>query len=333
MSNPSNPSNLRAPFRLIAPKTREPSQELSRESSGLLQEPLQGYSQELFVQNPDIIAVALPRPSSEIQEVTPLSSARVPKKKTQKTEKTGLTEEETGWNDESTGLLLSFLEENFTVYKKNKSSFAKLAATKIFPGKLWEQIKNKLSRLVNRYNEIKEKENQTGREAQAKWKWFDRLDVLFGTRENHNPGFLVDGFSDDVQIFDSSKEKEIKEEILTTEIKDSKVTKKRKSFSQDPLAEAIVSMGNARQIIWEKKLALESEQFSKRQEFEKQIKDAEVAFKREELEVERIRAETLQKKMEFEIEQSRMEYQLKIKELELKMLQFSNNTNNSNSNN
>jgi hypothetical protein len=36
-----------------------------------------------------------------------------------------------------------------------------------------------------------------------------------GTYENHNPGFLIDGFSDDVQLFDNSKEKETetKEEI------------------------------------------------------------------------------------------------------------------------
>jgi hypothetical protein len=26
--------------------------------------------------------------------------------------------------------------------------------------------------------------------------WFERLDALFGICENHNPEFLVDGFSD-----------------------------------------------------------------------------------------------------------------------------------------
>jgi hypothetical protein len=70
----------------------------------------------------------------EIQEVTPLPSARSLKKKTGR--KPGLAEEETGWNDESTGLLLlSFLEDNFAAYKKNKSNFAKAAANKVFPGK------------------------------------------------------------------------------------------------------------------------------------------------------------------------------------------------------
>jgi hypothetical protein len=49
-------------------------------------------------------------------------------------ERASSVEEETGWNDTNTGLLLSFLEDNFDVYKKNKSNFAKTAATKIFPG-------------------------------------------------------------------------------------------------------------------------------------------------------------------------------------------------------
>ena len=229
-------------------------------------------------------------------------------------------EEETGWDDANTGLLLSFLEENFDIYRKNKSNFAKTAAAKIFPGKAWEQIKNKLARLVNKYNEIKEKENKTGRGVQTKWKWFDRIDALLGTRENHKPGFLADGFSDDVQLFDNFKEKEPKEEV-PAEKKENQIPKKRKSLSQDPLAEAMISMSNTKQMIWEKRLALENEQFEKKQLVEKEIRDAEAVFKREELEVERIKAETLQKKMEFEMEQSRMEFQLRMKELELRMLQ------------
>ncbi|CAG8753671.1 4087_t:CDS:2, partial [Rhizophagus irregularis] len=71
---------------------------------------------------------------------------------------------------------------------------------------------------------------------------------------------LLDGFSDDVQLFDSFKEKETEtnEEVLA-EKKDNQITKKRKSLSQDPLAEAIISMSNARQIIWEKRLASEND--------------------------------------------------------------------------
>jgi hypothetical protein len=55
----------------------------------------------------------------------------------------------------------------------------------------------------------------------------------------------------------------------------------------------MISMSNTRQMIWEKQLAFENEQFEKRQVVEKKIRKAETAFKRKELEVERIKAETL----------------------------------------
>lgn len=289
-------SNSKLSFRPIAPKPQE------------------------LVQNPDIIAVVTV-PSPEIQEITVPTSTTVTTTKVSKKNKDS-HEEETGWDDANTGLLLSFLEDNFDAYKKNKSNFAKTAAAKIFPGRAWEQIKNKLARLVNKYNEIKEKENKTGRGVQAKWKWFERLDALFGTRENHKPGFLADGLSDDIQLFDSFKEKEVEtKEEVPAEKKDNQIPKKRKSLSQDPLAEAMISMSNTKQMVWEKRLALENEQFEKRQLVEKEIREAETAFKREELEIERIKAETLQKKMEFDMEQSRMEFQLRMKELDLRMLQ------------
>jgi len=44
-------------------------------------------------------------------------------------------EEETGWNDANIGLLLSFLEDNFNIYRKNKSNFTKTAIAKIFSEK------------------------------------------------------------------------------------------------------------------------------------------------------------------------------------------------------
>ncbi|CAB5135524.1 unnamed protein product [Rhizophagus irregularis] len=168
------------------------------------------------VRDPYVIAVLTFTPS-EIQEVTVLTTdvstpviTKVSKKNNgQKTERASSVKEETGWDDTNTGLLISFLEDNFDIYKKNKSNFAKTAATKIFSGK--------------------------------------SLDALFGTRKNHNPGFLVDGFSDDVQLFDNFKEKETE------------------TNEEDPLAEAMISMSNARQIIWEKQLASENDLFEKKQ--------------------------------------------------------------------
>ena len=45
-----------------------------------------------------------------------------------------------------------------------------------------------------------------------------------------------------------------------------------------------------------KKIALESEQFNKKYEFEREMREVEATCKKQELEVERIKAETLQKK-------------------------------------
>ncbi len=105
-----------------------------------------------------------------------------------------------------------------------------MASDKIFLGKPQEQIKNKLGRLVTKYNDIKEKKNKTGREAQAKWKQFKRIDALFETRENHNLGFLVDSFSNDIELFNSFKGKQEPEENLV-KIKNDQVNKKRKLVS------------------------------------------------------------------------------------------------------
>ena len=174
-------SNSKSTFRLIAPKPLKP--------------------QDFFMQNSDIIAVATFTPSPENEEVVtneiqiteppsntsamPITTAKI-KKKQVKVVKVGYVEDEGGWDDKSTGLL----KGNFSSNKKNKSNFTKTAASKLFLGRPWEQVKNKLSCLVNRYNNIKEKEGQTGREAQAKWKWFERLNSLFGTCDNHNLGCL-----------------------------------------------------------------------------------------------------------------------------------------------
>ncbi|CAI2195159.1 9963_t:CDS:2 [Funneliformis geosporum] len=62
--------------------------------------------------------------------------------------------------------------------------------SKLFSGKSWEQIKNKLACL-----------------------WFKRLDVLFRMHENHNPGFLVNSFSNNTQLFDDAKKKELKKKL------------------------------------------------------------------------------------------------------------------------
>src|ERR1044072_1686015 len=295
----------------------------STSASSLVPAPAPPLTSSLTLQPP------LPN-QKETQLVEPTSAFTKPNKKGEKpskkknTSQSATVEGDTGWGDDNTKLLLNFLEENFASYKKNKSNFAKKVSAQLFPGKSWEQIKNKLSRLITKYNEIKEKKNQTGEAAQARWKWFERIDMLFGTRDNHNPGFLVDGFSNDTEFFNNieEKENEEKKEVKEESSRKCQGIKKKKPFSQDPLAEAILSMSNAKQVILEKRLDFESEQSEKKRKIEKKIREAEMNLKKEELEIERIRADTLQKKMEFEIEQTRMEFQLRMKELDLKMMQF-----------
>ncbi|UZO19558.1 uncharacterized protein OCT59_010842 [Rhizophagus irregularis] len=79
---------------------------------------------QIPVRDPDVIAV-LTFTLSEIQEVmVPTTNASTPvitkvskKNNGQKTERASSIEEETGWDDTNTGLLISFLEDNFDIYK------------------------------------------------------------------------------------------------------------------------------------------------------------------------------------------------------------------------
>ncbi len=142
-------SNSKLPLRPITPKL----QELAQDSS---------------------IITVVTFPQLEIQEITIpttntsiiITTTKVIKKNNRY--RVDSYEKETGQDDANTGLLLSFLKDNFDIYRKNKSNFTKTAVAKIFSEKAWEQIKNKLACLINKYNEIKEKENKTGRDIQAK---------------------------------------------------------------------------------------------------------------------------------------------------------------------
>ncbi|CAB5195637.1 unnamed protein product [Rhizophagus irregularis] len=171
---------------------------------------------QIPVRDPDVIAV-LTFTLSEIQEVmVPTTNASTPvitkvskKNNGQKTERASSIEEKTGWDDTNTGLLINF--------------FRKVV-----------KAVNKLSRLVIKYNVIKEKKNKTGREMQVKWKWFDRLDTLFGTRKNHNPGFLVDRFSDDTnnlgKTLASENDQFEKKQVVEKEIKEAETVFKKEEL-------------------------------------------------------------------------------------------------------
>ena len=152
-------------------------------------------------------------------------------------------------------------------------------------------IKSKLVRLIKIYSEVKKHNEKSGVERRD-WEWYEKMDNIFGTRENIVPSFIANRSTD----IDG-------EELSNIE---SKVPKRSKKNSVDTIAIAISTMSETRERIWDKKLELEREKMDKNHLVEMN-----------KLEVEK-------QKWEFEREKMRMEYELKMKEMELRQ---SNNSN------
>jgi len=122
------------------------------------------------------------------------------------------------------------------------------------------------------------------------WEWYDKLDIIFGTRENISPSFMANKSTD----------------IINEEIETKKVNnKKQKNRNNvEVITEAITEMNQTREKIWEQKMMLEKEKLDKSHELEK-----------ERLKIEQ---ERLAYERERERERMKMEFDLKVKELELK---------------
>ena len=143
-------------------------------------------------------------------------------------------------------------------------------------------IKSKLSRMVKTYSEVKKHNEQSGIERKD-WEWYNKMDNLFGTRENISPSFLANK-STDVE----------NEEYLDNE---SKPVKKSKKNNVDVIAAALSTMSETRERVWDKKIELEKEK---------------MVIELSKLEVEK-------QKWEFEREKMKMEYELRLKEMELRL--------------
>ncbi|CAG8557126.1 14293_t:CDS:2, partial [Cetraspora pellucida] len=98
------------------------------------------------------------------------------------------------WENSETRALLSFLAENFNIYRKNKTKFYVSAAIKIGKNRTSNQIEFKIQALRTKYK--KENKEETGK-ARSKWPYLDEMNELFGNRENVNPDYLVSSISDD----------------------------------------------------------------------------------------------------------------------------------------
>jgi hypothetical protein len=144
-------------------------------------------------------------------------------------------------------------------------------------------IKSKLARLIKTYSEVKRHNEKSG-EARKDWVWYEKMDALFGTRENIAPSFIANR-STDLEDEESLDNK-------------SKFSKKQKKNNVDTIAVAISTMSETRERVWDKKIELDREKMNKNHEIEMK-----------KLEVER-------QKWDFEREKMKLEHDLKIKELE-----------------
>jgi hypothetical protein len=158
-------------------------------------------------------------------------------------------------------------------------------SAKVLKNKEPNAIKSKLARMIKFYGEVKSHNEKSGVERKD-WEWFEKMDAIFGTRENIVPSFIAN-VSTDIDSEESSST-------------GSKTPKKSKKNNVDSIAVAITTMSETRERIWERKLDLEKEKIEKNHVIEMS-----------KLEVEK-------QKWEFEREKMKMEHELKLKEMELK---------------
>ncbi|CAG8491670.1 21948_t:CDS:2 [Cetraspora pellucida] len=79
------------------------------------------------------------------------------------------------WTDSETKALLSFLSDNFGLYRKNKTKFYAAVAINIGNNRTSMQVDSKI---------------------QSKWPYLDEMNELFGNRENVKPDYLISSIDD-----------------------------------------------------------------------------------------------------------------------------------------
>ncbi|CAG8812994.1 29955_t:CDS:2, partial [Gigaspora margarita] len=193
------------------------------------------------------------------------------------------------WIDSETKALLSFLGDNFDLYRKNKQKFYAAAAINIDNNRTSAQIDSKIQSFRTRYEkEIKE---ETGK-ARSKWPYLDKMNELFGNRENVKPDYLISSINENM-IAES-------DENHTTTI--SKKKKQKVSEVDQIYLDELNSLKKAKKEslnIAQERLEIECEKLKwKKEKFDK---EQEWKFK---LEMERMEKE--------------FDHKLKVRELELK---------------
>ncbi|KAF0427869.1 hypothetical protein F8M41_005959 [Gigaspora margarita] len=135
------------------------------------------------------------------------------------------------WSDSETRALISYLAENFNLYRKNKTKIYGMAAIKIGNNRTSAQVSSKIQSLKSRYE--KENKEETGK-ARSKWAYLDDMNEIFGNRENVKPDYLLssinlDDESDDNDLMVSNKKRKISEidQIYLDELKSLRKAKKK----------------------------------------------------------------------------------------------------------
>jgi hypothetical protein len=166
-------------------------------------------------------------------------------------------------------------------------------STKMLTNKKPNAIKSKLARMIKTYSDVK-KHNEKSGESRKDWVWYEKMDRLFGTRENIAPSFIANRATD---VED--------EEFVSSEPKSSK---KQKKNNVDTIATAISAMSESREKVWDKKIELEKERMEKNHVVE--MKRLEIEQQKWEYEKEKMKLE------QMKLEQMKLDHELKMKDIE-----------------
>jgi hypothetical protein len=111
-----------------------------------------------------------------------------PKKQALKKPSSNVSEK--NWDNDEIEALLHYLEQNFNKWLKgNKTKFYNnIARARMLPGRDKMQIKNKLSKLRDKYMHEKDATNSTG-VVPLSWKWFSKMEEIFGQHSNIEPEY------------------------------------------------------------------------------------------------------------------------------------------------
>ncbi|CAG8496067.1 4425_t:CDS:2 [Dentiscutata heterogama] len=176
------------------------------------------------------------------------------------------------WSHPDINKLLGILAVNWELYKSNKTKFCATAAIKLGKNKTGTQVKTKLQNLKTKYSN--ERKEVTGK-ATSKWPYLEKMDRLFGSRENINPDYLIWSLSsDEKDKAIGMKEERAKEK---TSAAFARIDFEREKFNKE-FKEKVTERQN-RIDLEREKLKMENERLTKQMEMDHKLQMAELEFK------------------------------------------------------